>query len=202
MLDSLAEVLPAGAQKYGKKTALVCGGRSFSFTELNNLSDRIANGLRGLGVAGGDRVTLYSQNCWEWIVSYYAVVKLGAVINPLNVMLTPEEVLFVVRDCGARIVLASLDKGNPLFAIKSDSPLQEIILFGDEAPAGARTFNELLGKSAPTLDRVSLAPDELSTIAYTSGTTGYPKGAMLTHRNVLVNSAMTANWYLSTPNHS
>jgi hypothetical protein len=102
MLENLGQVLPVAARRYGAKTALVCGGRKFGFEELSDLSGRAANGLRGLGVRPGDRVTLYSQNRWEWIVGYYAISRLGAVINPINVMLTPEEVAFVVGDCVLR----------------------------------------------------------------------------------------------------
>ena len=198
MLNTLAEVLPVGAQKYSGKTALVCGNHSFSFIELCNLSGQLANGLRGLGVSPGDRVTLYSQNCWEWIISYYAIGRLGAVINPINVMLTPEEVLFVVKDCGARAILASQDKGEALLDIKGDSPLQHVILFGDNVPTGAHSLNKVLKESRADCDSVTLAPETLSTIGYTSGTTGYPKGAALTHRNVLLNSAMTANMHVRT----
>ncbi|HKZ79372.1 MAG TPA: long-chain-fatty-acid--CoA ligase [Pyrinomonadaceae bacterium] len=198
MLDALAEVLPVGAQKYGSKAALVCGKRSFSFRELCNLSGQLANALQGLGVGPGDRVTLYSQNCWEWIISYYAVSRLGAVINPSNVMLTADEVLFVVKDCGARAILASPDKGEALLDMQGDSPLQHVILFGDHVPAGAHSFSDLLKRSKPECDIVEVAPESLSTIGYTSGTTGHPKGAMLTHRNVLLNSALTANMHVRT----
>jgi long-chain acyl-CoA synthetase len=198
MLNALAEILPAGARRYGSKTALVCGDRSFSFTELCNLSGQMANALRGLGVAAGDRVTLYSQNCWEWIVSYYAISRLGAVINPINVMLTPDEVLFVVKDCGARAILASRDKGEALLDIKGDSPLQQVVLFGENAPRGAHSFTDLLQQSKPECDSVSIAADSLSTIGYTSGTTGHPKGAMLSHRNVVLNSSLTANMHVRT----
>jgi long-chain acyl-CoA synthetase len=199
MLETLGQVLPVAARTYGDKIALICGGRSFSFTELHDLSARLANGLRHLGVVAGDRVTLYSQNRWEWIVSYYAVAQLGAVINPINVMLTPEEVLYVVKDCGAGAILASPDKGKALIDIKGDSPLQEVIIFGDDVAAGATSFNALLEQSEPQFDSIGVATHSLSTICYTSGTTGYPKGAMLTHRNVLLNSAMTATMHVRTP---
>jgi long-chain acyl-CoA synthetase len=198
MLNTLAQVLPVAAQKYGQKTALICEGHRFSFIELDELSSRLANALRGLGVRSGDRVTLYSQNCWEWIISYYAVARLGAVINPINVMLTPEEVLYIVKDCGAKVILTSHEKGTALLEIKRNSPLEEVIIFGDEALTGARSFNELLALSQPEFDGASLLPESLSTIAYTSGTTGYPKGAMLSHRSVLLNSAMTANMHVRT----
>lgn len=198
MLNALAEILPEGARRYGSKTALVCGDRSFSFTELCNLSGQMANALRGLGVVAGDRVTLYSQNCWEWIVSYYAISRVGAVINPINVMLTPDEVLFVVKDCGARAILASREKGEALLDIKGDSPLQQVVLFGEDAPSGAHSFGDLLRQSKPECDSVNIAADSLSTIGYTSGTTGHPKGAMLSHRNVVLNSSLTANMHVRT----
>src|SRR5262249_10324619 len=95
-------------------------------------------------------------------------------------------------------VLAAPDKGRPLIDLKGDSPLQEIILFGDDVPVGARSFNALLEGSALEFDDVSSRPESLSTICYTSGTTGYPKGAMLSHRAVLLNSAMTANMHVRT----
>jgi long-chain acyl-CoA synthetase len=106
MYTTLGEVMPHGAAKFGDRVALVFQGEEFSYNRLEKLTARLANGLKGLGVTPGDRVTLYSQNRWEWIVSYYAVLRLGAVINPINVMLTPDEVVFVANDCGAR-------KGTP-----------------------------------------------------------------------------------------
>lgn len=198
MLDNLGQVLPAAAAAYGAKTALIFKGREFSFSELNDLSGRLANGLRSLGVGQGDRVTLYAQNCWEYVVSYFAIARLGAVINPLNVMLTPEEVLFVVRDCGARVLLTSQAKGQALLDQGGDSPLDAIIMFGDEVPAAARSFNALLAAHGPAFDDVWSEPGSLSTIGYTSGTTGHPKGAMQSHRAVLLNAAMTACYHSRT----
>jgi len=192
MLQTLGEVLPAAARRFGDKTALVFDGRSFSFNELNEKSNRLANGLNAIGVEAGDRVTLYSQNCWQWIVSYYAIHKIGAVANPINVMLTPREVGFVVEDCGATALLASRDKGEPLLGMRGDGSLKEIVIFDDEVPAGARAFDELVEESSPDLQITSAPPDDLSTICYTSGTTGHPKGGMHSHRNVIWNAALTA----------
>jgi long-chain acyl-CoA synthetase len=195
---TLVDVLPRAARAWPDKTALVTGGRSFTFAEIDALSSRLANGLRGLGVGVGDRVTLYAANSWEWVVSYYAVLKLGAVVNPINVMLTPDEVRFVVSDCGARALLASRERGEPLLERRTETPLQDIVLFGDAVPAGARSFTELIERSAAQLDLPEVAPDSLSTICYTSGTTGHPKGAMLAHRSVVLNTAMTANLHVRT----
>ena len=134
MLVNLGQVMPQGAAKYGDRVALAFKGEEFSYTRLNELSAQLANGLKGLGIEQGDRVTLYSQNRWEWIVGYYAVLRLGAVINPINVMLTPEEVVYVTKDCGAKALLASVDKGTPIISRQSETPLQHIILFGDDLP--------------------------------------------------------------------
>ena len=92
MLKSLAQVTAAAAARFGSKPALIFEGRWFSFAEIDALACRLANALKAMGIKPGDRVTLYSGNCWEWIVSYYGILKMGAVVNPLNVMLTPTEV--------------------------------------------------------------------------------------------------------------
>jgi len=110
MINAIGCIPAEAAQRYGDKTALVCPERSLTFKELDDLSNRCANALVSLGITPGDRVTLYSGNCWEWVVSYYGALKTGAVINPINVMLTPGEVEFVANDCGASIVIASHEK--------------------------------------------------------------------------------------------
>ncbi len=198
MLTSLGEILPAAADKYGDKTALVFDGEAFSFRHLDDLSNRLAAGLEALGIASGDRVTLYSANRWEWIVSYYAALKAGAVINPINVMLTPEEVAFVAADCGAKTVLASREKGEPILGLKESSDVEEIIIFGDQVPVGARSFDELIEGNGPAFEIRQISADTLSTICYTSGTTGHPKGAMQSHRSVILNAALTANMHVRT----
>ena len=205
MLETLGEVLPASARRFGDRTALVTGGRRLTFNELNELSNRLANGLRGIGVEAGDRVTLYAPNSWEWVVSYYALHKLGAVANPINAMLTPEEVGFVVRDCGAKALIATHEKGEPLLGLREDggggdAGLREVVLFGGDAPppAGARAFDDLLAAGGPDLQVAPVPTDSLSTICYTSGTTGHPKGAMHSHRNVIVCTAMTAVMHMRT----
>lgn len=198
MLESLGDVLPHTARAHADAPALWFGGREFSFRELDELSGRLAAGLARLGIGRGDVVTLYSANRWEWVVGYYGTLKLGAVVNPINVMLTPAEVEFVVRDCGARAVLASGDKGVPILGVTESSDVAEIVLFDDDVSGPARSFTELIDGASSALDPVAVDPDELSTICYTSGTTGHPKGAMQSHRAVLLNSAMTAQMHART----
>jgi long-chain acyl-CoA synthetase len=198
MYAHLGEVMPCGADLYGDRVALVFNDEEFTYRRLEELTARLANALSGMGVGSGDRVTLYSQNCWEWIVSYYAVLRLGAVINPINVMLTPDEVVYVTKDCGAKALLASVDKGSPVVDRRDETPLDHIVLFGEDVPDGATSFDQLVADSSPDFAEIDIDPSSISTIGYTSGTTGHPKGAMLTHRAIVLNSAMTANLHART----
>ena len=193
MLKSIGSIPIGAAEKYGEKIALVCPDRHLTFHELDQLTNRCANALVGLGVKPGDRVTLYSSNCWEWVISYYGALKTGAVVNPINVMLTPGEVEFVAIDCGATVVIASHEKALSIRGVKDKSDVRELIAFGDDAlPEGILSFNDLLAGNSDEFEVAGIAPDSLSTIGYTSGTTGHPKGACLSHRNILLNVAMTA----------
>ncbi len=193
MMNSIGLIPAEAAKRYGDWTALIVPDRELTFNELDALTNRCANALVDLGVKPGDRVTLYSGNCWEWIVSYYGALKIGAVINPINVMLTPGEVEFVANDCGASVVIASHEKALSIAGVKGKSKVRELIAFGDEAlPKGMLSFNDILAASDETFEVGDIDPDSLSTIGYTSGTTGHPKGACLSHRNILLNVAMTA----------
>jgi long-chain acyl-CoA synthetase len=193
MINSIGDIPVEAAKLYGDKTALILPDRELSFNEIEALSNRCANALVKLGVKPGDRVTLYSSNCWEWVVSYYGALKTGAVINPINVMLTPGEVEFVANDCGVTVVIASCEKALSIRGVKEKSKVREVIAFGDEdLPNGMLSFNEILEASEETFQVAKIDPDSLSTIGYTSGTTGHPKGACLSHHNILLNVAMTA----------
>ena len=193
MIPSIGHIPAEAAKQFGDKTALVLPDRSLSFNELDKLSNCFANALITLGIQPGDRITLYSGNCWEWVVSYYGALKTGAVINPINVMLTPTEVEFVANDCGASIVIASHEKALSLKSVKENSQVKELIAFGDDAlPDDMLSFNELLAAGGDAFQIPEIAPDSLSTIGYTSGTTGHPKGACLSHHGIVLNVAMTA----------
>lgn len=88
----------------------MCDDRSFSYRELQDAVSAVASGLRVLGVREGDRVSLFSQNRWEWVVSYHAILQCGAVVNPLNVMLTAAEFEYAVSDAGSKVVIASAER--------------------------------------------------------------------------------------------
>ena len=185
----LGQILARSAARFGAKPALVAAGRTFTYRQLHDLCDRVAGGLRELGVRPGDRVSLYSPNRWEWVVAYHAALRAGAVVNPINVMLTPEEVAFVLNDCGAAAIVTSGDKAEVIAGLTRDVPSLHRVISFDPAGGDVTAFDELLGHPAAEQDGPRSAPADLSTIGYTSGTTGHPKGAMQSHRAVYLNTA-------------
>lgn len=200
MLDHIGLIPATAASKFSNKDALVFEGRTFSYNELNDLVERAAGGLSDLGVAPGDTVTLYAANSWEWVVSYYAIARLGAVINPVNTMLTPDEIEYVVKNCGAKAIITSPDKVAAIMGVKDVSDVKAIISFGSDIAEGAVSFDELIEANIPAPAPIEIDPAALSTIGYTSGTTGRPKGAMQSHRAVITNAAMTSQMQMRGAN--
>jgi long-chain acyl-CoA synthetase len=185
----LGMIVPRAAQRFGSKPALVTAGRTLTYQELHDLCDRVAGGLQGLGVRPGDRVSLYSPNRWEWVVAYHAALRAGAVVNPINVMLTPEEVAFVLNDCGAAAIFTAGEKAEVIAGLTRSVPTLRRVISFDAVGGDVTLFDELLNGSAAAQDVPRPAPADLSTIGYTSGTTGHPKGAMQSHRAVFLNTA-------------
>ena len=118
----LGLIVPRAARRFGARTALVTADRTLTYQELDELCERVAGGLHDIGVGPGDRVSLYSPNRWEWVVAYHAALRAGAVVNPINVMLTAEEVAFVLNDCGAAAIFTSGDKAEVLAGLTREVP--------------------------------------------------------------------------------
>jgi len=152
--------------------------------------------LESWGIKRGDRVALVSENRWEWAVVDFAVLAIGAVDVPLYQTLTPEQMGFILRDSGCKaIFLSSKQQYEKLVAAGEIPTLEKVSVFDTGDFGGAESFAEVM-KSAPELEAADAAfdamvketkPEELATIVYTSGTTGDPKGVMLTHENLAEN---------------
>ncbi|NKQ52254.1 long-chain fatty acid--CoA ligase [Amycolatopsis sp. K13G38] len=188
------DILRVAATRFGDKSALVTATRTLTFSELDELSQRFAAGLAGRGVRPGQPVSLYAQNRWEWIVAYHGALRAGAVVNPVNVMLTAEELAFVLQDCGAAAVCTSAEQAGRVVELTRHLPaLHTVVSFGGPVE-GALAFDELLASTGPAPE-ITPVPEEPCTIGYTSGTTGHPKGAVQSHRAVLLNCALTATMH-------
>ncbi|MBP7339240.1 class I adenylate-forming enzyme family protein [Niveispirillum sp.] len=187
MRELISHLPVQAAARFGGTPALtLAGGLTLDFATIEERVARCAGGLAARGLGRGERVVLHLPNGWEWIVAYYAIARLGAVVVPANILLSPSEVAFLATDAQAFAVIAPAERLAAVRAAAADLPFLSIPLEGP----GEDGFRALL--SAPPLPPVELAPDDLFTIGYTSGTTGRPKGAMLSHRNIFASTAMTA----------
>ncbi len=131
-VDGPGDILRAAAARFGGKRALVTATRMLSFEELDALSDRVAAWLAARGVRPGQPVSLYAQNRWEWVVTYHGALKAGAIVNPVNVMLTPEELAFVLRDCGSAAVFTSAEQAAMVVELTRDLPeLNTVVAYGE-----------------------------------------------------------------------
>jgi long-chain acyl-CoA synthetase len=190
---NLAQNLEQSTRHVPDKPAIVFGDRTLTYRELSAAVDRTARGLAAHGVVAGDRVALFLPNIPEFAIAYFAVQKVGAVAVSLNVMLTTEELDYVLADSGASLLFttgALLPQIQPL--IGATLAAERVVLC--EGEAGGFTTLDRFGIDAPDPFRArDLEPDAPAAILYTSGTTGKQKGAVLSHRNVVSNAYATAH---------
>ena len=183
--DRLREV----AREVGDKPALLMGDRSVTFREVDRLSDQLAAGLAKRGVRPGDRVTIFMPNSVEFVIAFYGTLKAGGVVNPINAQSKEREVRFQVDDAGATAVLYHAALAPVVDAVRPDlGNVRAFAVTGEAAPSGVERFNDLLSADKEDLGiSIDVAMNDLAALPYTSGTTGFPKGVMLTHANLTAN---------------
>jgi acyl-CoA synthetase (AMP-forming)/AMP-acid ligase II len=182
------DMLQATADRLPNKPALICDEEALTYGELQRRVLSLAYHLQQLGVRKGDRVALLFPNCIEMALSYYACAAVGAIAVPLNNRLTGKDLVYILNDCGAGILVVGYQFWDVSQAIRPDLlRVKEYIYAGPERKSGAHFFGDLLESTAlPNFP--DLNPEDVATIMYTSGTTGLPKGAMMTHRNIFTNA--------------
>src|ERR1700744_3146558 len=121
-----ADVLPCAANRDADSVALVTASRRLTYGDLERLSRDMAAALRGLGIERGDVVSLLGQNAWEWIVSYHGALRAGAVVNPVNVMLTAPELAYVLNDCNSRALIAGAGQTDVATAALAHVPRMKL----------------------------------------------------------------------------
>ncbi len=161
---------------------LVQGDRRFTFDEHDRRARVLARSLADLGVQRGDRVALVSANVPEWVITFWAVAILGATLVPLNAWWKAEELEFGLGDSGAKVLIADARR----LAVVADR-LSEIPALAHAFEIGSEPFAKLLAGDDPGMPDAPIDEDDLLAICYTSGTTGQPKGATLTHRQTIAN---------------
>lgn len=172
-----------------EKTAIVAGDERISYGELLDRVNRLAGALRGMGLGKGDRLALLMYNCPEFVISFYAAMKLGLITVSLNVMYKQEEVNYILEHSEPRALIVHEDFLPVVHGIETTRQrrLKKIILNRAGAEASEDiSFQDLLDRPKEEHPTVEMEPDGEAVIAYTSGTTGFPKGAVHTHENILL----------------
>jgi long-chain acyl-CoA synthetase len=187
---NLATPLRESAARHTGRVALVLGDRSYSYATLHDAVQRFAGGLLSLGIGRGKHVALLLPNVPEFTIAYFAAHYLGCPVVPLNVLLTADEIAYHLDDSDAvaLIVTEGLLPQAQAALTRVDSCRHLIVTGPDDAPAGAVRFDALVGAGAPCTQTAATNADDTAVILYTSGTTGKPKGAELTHANLLLNA--------------
>ena len=181
--------------RFGEREALVerSSGRRWTYTELDEEVDAVALGLLALGVTTGDRVGIWAPNCAEWVLVQYATAKLGALLVNINPAYRTYELAFVAKQSGLRTLVAVSEFKGSNYADMIDAIRHDCLALQDVVLIGAESWNDLMraGRHGDRsqLDAIGarLEADDPINIQYTSGTTGFPKGATLSHRNILNN---------------
>ncbi len=189
--SSLPAALQTAVRAYPRHPAIVFAGVATDYGALDALSDRVAAGLAARGIRKGDRVGLYCPNSDTFVTAYFGVLKAGAVVVPINLLLNPKETAFLLADAGARALIYHAAFAGQVRALTPvPTALDLRIAIGAQRAADTDVaWSDLTAcrNAAPAIPFT--AAEDLAAILYTAGTTGFPKGAMLTHANLLANVA-------------
>ncbi|WP_088072828.1 fatty acid--CoA ligase family protein [Gottfriedia luciferensis] len=200
---NLVQTLSQTALKHPEQSAIVFEGQSFSYSTLDTYITKFASGLSKLGIKKGDKIALVVGNSPHFIISLYGAMKVGAAVIPVNPLYSPDELVYILTNGDAKAVI-TLDLFLPL--VEKASPIlpniEHFIICEtkQENPYEfknnkLKSFTNVVGLGDLDFNEPDLQDDDLAVILYTSGTTGKPKGAMLTHKN-LYSNAMDAGHFL------
>ncbi|MCG9967238.1 long-chain-fatty-acid--CoA ligase [Pelotomaculum terephthalicicum JT] len=190
---NIVDFITRNAEFYPHRRAIICGddGREFTWSEYSQLINRLGNGLINLGVQKGDRVGIYLPNGPEWLIAFFGAMKIGAVALPFNILYKTGEISYILSNSRAKVVIgASPEVKQNILNILNEIPLVERIITLGEPLEGTIDFQSFISENSDVLATVDCAEDDTATMLYTSGTTGRPKGVMLTHKNFVTKAAV------------
>ena len=192
---NVASYLEQSAYAHPDKVALIFEDHRWTYRELNGGANRIANGLADMGIGKGDRVSLFLPNCSEFLFWYFGILKAGAVVNPINVMLKEKELEYVIEDCAPSLIVTSDSLAPiPLAVVRMSGNTIPVMTTGSYDDTHILHYSQWVAGRPVEFASLETAIDNLAAILYTSGTTGQPKGAMLTHMNLWSNARHCADW--------
>jgi carnitine-CoA ligase len=196
---SVGHLLEAAAQKHQDKTLFIYEGQKLSYAEVDRRVNRVANALRSIGISKGDKVSVMLPNGFEFPITWLALAKLGAVMVPTNINYKEHDLAYILSDSDASAIVIHQAFLQLLESIRPKLPLlNKVIVLGD-APGGYYSYDELTESASDKFTIENVGENDLLNIQYTSGTTGFPKGCMLTHRYWLLIGITASEQYQAVP---
>ena len=196
----LHSLLTRSAERFPERAAIFYQGddvtapSTLTYRELDRLSGSFAAGLAELGISRGERVAYFLQNCPELVIAFYGILKAGAVPAPCNPMYTRDELLRQLQDSQPSLVVCDRDTYPLASGVLDGTLATKMVVVGGGQPG--TSFESILDSHSEPGPSVPVDPGrDLALLPYTGGTTGVSKGAMLTHRNMVVNATQFATWY-------
>lgn len=202
---SLTDFSRSSAEEHRDKTAVTFYGATFDFARLEALSEEMAASLAARGVKKGDRVALMLPNCPQYVLSFFATVRLGAIVTQLNPIYVEREIEHVLRDSGAETMVVYSDAYPRVKNVMKRTALKNVIVVDlkgepENLEAGHVGFGALVAESGDPAPRVEIdPPEDVAALQYTGGTTGVSKGAMLTHCNLVANVQQVLDLLVDDP---
>ena len=198
----LPDILERAAKRYPDKDALLFKEDKMSFKELKDKVDRLATCLSGFGIKKGDSVAILLPNLSPCVISYYAILRIGAIVVMNNPLYSDRELEHQLNDSGAKALITMDIFGNRMIDLRQKTGIKQIIytsVLGTEVKPAEDVYEweDILSKTSPSPPAVELSFDDVAMYQYTGGTTGVSKGAMLTHRNLSCNVQQLASWLIS-----
>lgn len=194
MKVNIGDLLTKRARITPEREALVCEDIRMTFLEMNERANRLANAMMNLGVGHGDRVSMLAFNEPEYYDVLFGLGKIGAILVPINYRLAGPEMQFILSDCEPKVMVFGQEYAEIMDSIRKDLPVKDYIAISNDPPEWAMSYKNLIDEAAKEEPEITGGDDDTLTILYTSGTTGRPKGAELTHLNFFwasVNGAAT-----------
>ena len=171
---------------FGERVGVIDGDKRFTYRQFGERTHRLANALKELGVGAGDRVSFITYNTHQLLEAYYGVLEAGAVLNPINIRLTPKEIAYIVGHAGSKVVFFHKDFKPIVEAMIPELPTKPRFVIMEGAPDGVASdeYEALLSGGSPDPLLPEIDENALAELFYTSGTTGFPKGVAMTHREL------------------
>lgn len=184
----IADLLETTAKKYPHREGFVAGDWRLTFQEFDRLANKVAEGLQEAGVKQGDRIALLLGVGMEFLLSFFALMKLGAIAVPVNTRFKGPELAYEINHSDSRMLLLDAEGWPQVASVRGElTTLEKIYVNGSDNPEGTIPFSTLLEKDG-TFERPPIMETDTAAILYTSGTTGKPKGAILHHRGFVLSA--------------